>query len=189
MSIKQLLMATTVLITWVTATTHLSADCKTKAVVKTNDEIQVVVPFAVPVGIPVAPFAPYFYSYQQVQGAISEYATPPSNRMPAVLPDRPGLSSAIADYSSTSTHSTSEVVTHCAICHGGTAPKAKLSLEHPESLRAEDRLKTIQAVVSGQMPKGSQLSSEEMRSVIAELAGQVSPIAESSENSSDKKTF
>src|SRR5690606_5811224 len=30
-----------------------------------RQEVKLVVPFAVPVGVPVAPFSPYFYGYQQ----------------------------------------------------------------------------------------------------------------------------
>src|SRR4051812_36542725 len=44
---------------------HAHAACRAKNVVNANDEIKVVVPFAVPVGVPVAAFAPYFYGSRQ----------------------------------------------------------------------------------------------------------------------------
>jgi mono/diheme cytochrome c family protein len=172
----------TILIILTPSFSPASAACRTKTVAKSSDEIEVVVPFAVPVGVPVAPFAPYFYSYQQTlaapqtgyyQGRIGasgpmtpDDKTPP----PDVTPPIPQSPSSYPQASSVPPPPSSHVAMHCAACHGGQTPKAGLSLEHPETLNITDRLNAVHAVVTGRMPKGSRLSAEELQAVLAELA-------------------
>ncbi|HTQ40331.1 MAG TPA: cytochrome c [Pirellulales bacterium] len=192
------LLAITLLIYLTAVISQVSADCKTNK----GDEIQVVVPFAVPVGVPVAPFAPYFYSYQQVQGRVAGDENPTNGSMPisrpinpvpidipsaAVSPPASQFSPSVAGPSSPDPQNSSAAVTHCASCHGGQNPKANLSLEHPETLSPTDRLKAVRAVITGRMPKGSQISTEEIHAVITELTAQSNPAIDSSNNSPDKK--
>ncbi|HEY2883209.1 MAG TPA: hypothetical protein VGJ15_12265 [Pirellulales bacterium] len=129
-----------------------TAACRTKSVAKSADEALVIVPFAVPVGVPVAPFAPYFYSYQPVQ------------------PTAPVVAAQAATTQADRVQPESLVAARCANCHGGAAPKAGLSLEQLDSLSADDRLRAIRAVAAGRMPKGSRPSTDEVRSLINELA-------------------
>jgi hypothetical protein len=140
------------------STVPLSAACRAKTIFNSGEEVKVVVPFAVPVGVPVATFAPYFYSYQQFQLKTSE----PINSQPP--------SPTLSPSSVPTAESAPLVSNHCATCHGGLTPKAELSLEHLERLTSAQRVKAIHEVVVGNMPKGGRLTSDEMRSVISELA-------------------
>lgn len=116
-----------------------------------RQEVKLVVPFAVPVGVPVAPFSPYFYGYQQfrVDPIESHSATPVT-----ALPDR----------------AASLVATQCATCHSGPAPQGEVRLDRPEALDASHRLAAIRAVLAGRMPKGGTLTPDELRAILAELA-------------------
>jgi mono/diheme cytochrome c family protein len=136
----------------------LWAACRAKNVVTASEEVKVVVPFAVPVGVPVATLAPYFYSYQQFQ-----LKTPEPMPAPAATPTPPASSNPTAAAASV-------VLSRCASCHGGSAPKSELSLEHVDRLTAAQRVKAIHEVITGNMPKGGRLSGDEMRAVINELA-------------------
>ena len=152
-----------------------SAACRTKTIVQNNDEIAITVPFAVPVGVPVAPLAPYFYGYQQTYSPRprSEGQMPLSDTAEKVASadGAPNADQTKSDsWNSAPSLLSSLVVTACAKCHGGQAPKAGLSLEHPEALSTVDRLRTIHAVATGQMPKGNRLSSKDAQAIIAELA-------------------
>jgi mono/diheme cytochrome c family protein len=161
----------------------LSANCQTKVSAQSSGEVQVVIPFAVPVGVPVAPLAPYFYSYQQLQGRAADYvlpsSQPPAAAAPAAPADAPPMVSA--------PNPSSLVVAHCASCHGGQTPKAGLSLQLPSALSPADRLRVIQAVITNRMPKGSQLSSEERNAIIGELSHQSALPAAAPASPPDKK--
>ncbi len=135
----------------------LSAACQAKSAVR--EEIKVAIPFAVPVGVPVAAFAPYFYSYQQFQAKPPEFG--------ASQPTAPAATS------SKSSAAVSLVSSRCANCHGEASPKGDLSLEHVERLTAAQRVQAISAVASGTMPKGTVLTSDEMRAIVKELARRV----------------
>ena len=129
-----------------------------KNIVSAGEEVKVVVSFAVPVGVPVATFAPYFYSYHQFQ-----------SKTPEPMPDSPAAQMPSA--SSTPTAAAASLVSsRCASCHGGATPKAELSLEHVDRLTAAQRVKAIHEVVTGNMPKGGKLSNDEIRAVVNELA-------------------
>src|SRR5262249_54459669 len=134
----------------------------------------VVTSFAVPVGVPVAPFAPYFYSAQQFQPAahISVIGGQELPSQPTVSATRPLLPPSTLSDAATSNFRTqldSPIAAHCASCHGGPAPKGGFSLERVDQLQASDRLKAIRAVVSGRMPKGGKLSNDEVRTILDEL--------------------
>jgi hypothetical protein len=148
-----------------TAVARAPAARRTKSVANVTDEVQEVVPFAVPVGVPVAPFAPYFYSYQQTQAVAAMVhhdekteALPTATPESSTLPPTPAPSASI-------------VVEQCAMCHGGQSPKAGLSLENPKTLSIANRLRAVQAVVTGKMPKGAQLSAEELHADSRKLCG------------------
>jgi mono/diheme cytochrome c family protein len=159
---------------------HASAGCRTKTVTNSADEIQLVVPFAVPVGVPVAPFAPYFYSYQQTKAtSVGAY----DGKSDASRPMPPDVDTQKADDPSPSSQYSSPVsppspspmyaslvTTRCVTCHGGPAPKAGLSLENPTAMKTADRLNAIHAVVTGKMPKGAHLAVDELQRVVAELS-------------------
>ncbi len=162
----------TIIAALTTATPLLSGACKSASITNTNDQLQVVVPFAVPVGVPVAPFAPYFYSCHKFQPQTTAYGNPVSiaaSTPPAIYPKTTSASNA------SPAPTPSPIATHCTSCHGGPSPKASLSLEHPESLTESDRLAAIRAVITGLMPKGSALSAEDQRAVISALASQSNP--------------
>jgi mono/diheme cytochrome c family protein len=193
---KIVISAIIILVAFGFGISHVWAGCQAKTVVKTSDEIQVVVPFAVPVGVPVAPFAPYFYSYQQVQERDARCDN--FSFDPAPMPHQNNAPTSDSPPTNPSSNTVpkplnpqapSVIVAHCAVCHGGQNPKANFSLEHPETLSAADRLKAIQAVISGRMPKGNPLSPDEVRAVIAELARPSSSAVGSSENSPQKNAF
>ncbi len=136
-----------------------------KSVAKGNSsELKIVVPFAVPVGVPVAPFSPYFYSYRDFVVGGAESRPDASNAARGLANEPTELrAKPQADHPSL-------VFAHCATCHGGPAPKAGLSLDSIGQLKASDHLKAIRAVATGRMPKGEQLSVEEAQSIIEELA-------------------
>ena len=145
----------------VSATLPLAAACRGKNIVNAGEGVKVAIPFAVPVGVPVATFAPYFYSYQQFQ-----------LKTPEPMPDSPATPTPPASSNPTAA-ATSLVSSRCASCHGGATPKAELSLEHVDRLTAAQRVKAIHEVVTGNMPKGGKLSGDEMRAVVNELAAAV----------------
>ena len=123
-----------------------SAACHTQAMVQNNNEITVAVPFAVPVGVPVAPLSPYFYGYQQIYSPIPQ-SNGQTNSSDPIAKVGPANDAASVDQSKSNPSQSappfpsSLVVTTCAKCHGGQAPKAGLSLEHPEALNTSDRLR------------------------------------------------
>jgi hypothetical protein len=120
-----------------------------------NQEPKTLVPFAVPIGLPVATFAPYFYSAAQFQ---------PS---PASTTDKGPRTT---DLQSANQKGPNNLVAmHCSSCHSGPSPKAGLALDHRDALSLTDCLRAIRAIASGQMPKGSQLSDQEIRALIQEL--------------------
>jgi hypothetical protein len=128
---------------------RLPAACRTTTAATANTEIKVIVPFAIAVGIPVAPLAPYFYSYQAAQdrGVRIE-----ERESPSILAPRSSL-----------------LTQHCSACHSGAAPKAGLSLESIDTVALANRLRAVRAVASGRMPKGESLSADEIRALIQEL--------------------
>src|SRR6185369_10477100 len=118
------------------------ADCRVAAPLAFNGELKIVVPFALPVGVPVAPFAPYFYSYQQYQG--QRRGMWDEGREKTTMPPRepsemqtPSLAPRLSTLSQ-----------RCATCHGGPTPEAGLSLEHPDQLTADTRLAAIRAIAT-----------------------------------------
>jgi cytochrome c553 len=138
------------------------ADCRGVPAVAKSNEPKIVVSFAVPVGVPVAPLAPYYYSYQQ-------YRQPGRGMWDEARVSRPAVATE-GDFPSLSlAPRLSALVNHCASCHGGSTPKAGLSLEHPDQLSAATRLAAIRAIATGRMPRNKLLTPDESRAVIEEL--------------------
>jgi mono/diheme cytochrome c family protein len=191
MRFKTNLIAILALITTFSAASNVNASCRSKTIATTTTEISVAVPFAVPIGVPVATFAPYFYSTQQFQSPVAVIQSQPATTTADLSPVHPltsnrarptgvgraqGGSSIESPAHPTASQdpqraaNSSLLATHCATCHAGTSPKANFSLEHLENLSSIDRLNAIRAVVSGKMPKGGQLTSDEIRAVVSELS-------------------
>jgi hypothetical protein len=112
----------------------------------------VVTAFAVPVAVPVAPFAPYWYG-------VSDYREPlvPKLRLGTHHPEaplrEPQAEPSTAQIGRHSSQTARSLVTQrCTSCHGRTSPKQGLSLVDPLSLSDHNRLRAIRAVISGEMP-------------------------------------
>src|SRR5262245_8248981 len=74
-----------------------------------NQEARILVPFAVPIGLPVAPFAPYFYSASQFQPPrTNNLAHTPTDNGPLTTDKGPTTDNLIS--------------TRCASCHRGPTP-------------------------------------------------------------------
>ena len=119
-----------------------------------------VVPFAVPVAVPVAtvqsPTVLYSYDGHRVANRATQS---PQEEPPAEA--NPQTSSTLLEQK-------------CAQCHGGAAPKAGLDLSNPVSLSPQQRLAAVARVVSDdaelRMPKGSTLSPSEIGRLLQELS-------------------
>jgi hypothetical protein len=132
-----------------------------KSVAQKN-EIKLIIPFAVPLGVPVAPFAPYFYSYQATRFHSA-------SKEDAKSPNCGNTSAAVTTHQSPLTPVSPLIATHCAACHGGPSPKGNLSLDQLDKLSPDVRLKGIRAVLSGRMPIGETLAPSEVHSLIQEF--------------------
>ena len=133
-----------------------------------NEELKILVPFAVPIGLPIATFAPYFYSAAQFQ-PVRVSNPPPSAAGSAGATGATGSASALPSLDP-EPRTLNPLAAHCSSCHSGPSPKAGLALDHPDSLSLTDRLRAIRAVASGQMPKGTKLTDNEIRALIQELS-------------------
>jgi hypothetical protein len=147
---------------------HVAANAKLSNDTKTNF---VVTAFAVPVAVPVAPFAPYWYG-------VAEFHDPVSMRVPSSFPRSAWERTAVE----APPRETAIVAHRCGACHGSISPKQGLSLVDPTALSAEDRLRALRAVVTGAMPPETEpkLSDADRNAIIHELLG------ETDENSNDQ---
>jgi mono/diheme cytochrome c family protein len=151
------------------------AACHPNNVAQGKQEIKLIVPFAVPLGVPVAPLAPYFYSSQAAQGArdeergarirAEENRSNINKAADSILPSIPAPRASL-------------LATHCAACHGGPSPKANLSFALVDKLSIDNRLNAIRAVVSGRMPLGEKLSPDEVHALVKELSQTNRSVAE-----------
>lgn len=119
-----------------------------------------VVPFAVPVAVPVATVQSptVLYSYDGYRAA-NKAALLPHEEPPVEA--KPQASSTLLEQK-------------CAECHGGAAPKARLDLSNPVGLSPQQRLAAVARVVSDdaelRMPKGNTLSPSEIGRLLQELS-------------------
>jgi mono/diheme cytochrome c family protein len=131
----------------------------------------VITAFAVPVAVPVAPLAAYWYG-------VSEYASFPGSASQRTAPE------ALSAEPSRETEprgsglqggapkpARSLIAQRCTSCHGRTSPKQGLSLVDPLSLSDQDRLRAIRAVVNGDMPpaEGEPLADADRTAILREL--------------------
>jgi mono/diheme cytochrome c family protein len=119
----------------------------------------VVTAFAVPVAVPVAPFAPYWYGLSDYQETSSLRGSASQRAAHEALPRETQRQTFIEAEPRENAHpagarnrETSIVAQKCASCHGRTSPKQGLSLVDPLSLSDADRLRAIRAVINGEMP-------------------------------------
>jgi hypothetical protein len=144
-----------------------------------NHSHLVVTAFAVPVAVPVGPFAPYWYgvsdyyapsspgsaSRQAVSEAVARESTRDAERRGDTFPrgawERERVERSVGEHSLLSQH--------CISCHGRTSPKQGLSLVDPRSLSADSRFRAIRAVVLGEMPPDTSLNEVERAALLREL--------------------
>ena len=146
-----------------------------------NPEL-VITAFAVPVAVPVATFASYWYGVNDYHDTFS-LRGPASRRTAHEAPPRETGHDAVGHEAvpqgsafpgRASERERTIVVQKCTSCHGRTSPKQGLSLIDPLSLSAEDRLRSIRAVVSGEMPPaGSEpLNDVDRTAILRELTAE-----------------
>lgn len=125
-----------------------------------------VVPFAVPVAVPVATIAQpaVFYGYRQYAAGSDQPSAVSSRKLTAdgFSADRPPA------------ESISTIARSCVACHGGTAPKAGLDLTDLTRLTPQQRLQAVARVVSDdpsvRMPPSRPLPPAEIGRVLQELS-------------------
>ncbi len=131
-----------------------------------------VVPFAVPVAVPVATVnvPTVLYSFDANRGYQQSHQTHNADRSGFTEP----RSRDEGSEHWTSDSRPSAVVLKCAKCHSGEAPKAGLDLSKSAALTTKQRLAAVARVVSDdpeeRMPKGSTLSPTEIGNVLQELS-------------------
>ncbi len=107
--------------------------------------------YAVPVGIPVANYAPYTYStnagYQDLSPVVNELRALRSEIRAGAM--NPNLAAAKPQ---------SLVAQNCASCHSGGAPKAGLDLSNLEALDDATRLKCVSQILQDKMPKNKPIT-------------------------------
>jgi mono/diheme cytochrome c family protein len=131
------------------------------------DRSLVTVPFAVPVGIPVAAAQSFSYRY--------DYRPPTAYRYGALtqeeLADR--VAEKVIERFSQIEHlqaigfRASAVTTHCSACHKGSGAKGGFRLSG--RLSPQQSYRALQQIVSGAMPKERHISAEERSELIHEL--------------------
>lgn len=115
----------------------------------------VITAFAVPVAVPVAPFATYWYGVSDYHDMPSFPGSARQRTAPEALPPKTANdveSKNAALRSGASPAPQSLIAQRCTSCHGRTSPKQGFSLVDPLSLSDHDRLRAIRAVVNGDMP-------------------------------------
>jgi mono/diheme cytochrome c family protein len=138
----------------------------------------VVTAFAVPVAVPVAPFAPYWYGVADyhyapsLQGSASQPAAPEALPFASAREAEPRGSAFPGGAWERERRERSIIAQRCIACHGRTSPKQGLSLSDPHSLSAADRLRAIRAVVHGEMPPDTEplLTAADREALVRELA-------------------
>ena len=158
-----------------------SATCRvttSRAAVIHAASANVVVQFAVPVAVPVASYAPYWYATNHAQFA--PYGAPVSHEASRSSPSSPTATATDSGRDATLSQSqpatkpetapVSILQAKCLKCHSGPAAKHELDLSDPAKLSSDLRLNAIRQVVSEKMPQGSKLTAEETGRLIEELS-------------------
>jgi cytochrome c553 len=125
----------------------------------------VITAFAVPVAVPVAPFAPYWYGVSDYQEPFSLRGSASQRAAREAEPRGTGFRGRASEPERSIT------VQKCTACHGRTSPKQGLSLVDPFSLSDSDRLRAIRAVVNGEMPpaESDALTDADRTAILREL--------------------
>jgi cytochrome c553 len=139
----------------------------------------VITAFAVPVAVPVAPFATYWYGVSDYHvgqavpdiASFSRSARAKGEAQPREAATDVGpRSAALRD----SRAPRSLIAQRCTSCHGRTSPKQGLSLVDPLSLSDQDRLKALRAVINGEMPpaEADPLNDADRTAILRELTAE-----------------
>lgn len=137
---------------------------------------QVAVPFAIPVGVPVATAMPGGASYSANQYASP--AVPPTSSLAAATAGDAALFEEFLAWRAQRVQAQAKaaptaVTQLCARCHTENTRGAGVAHFTMNELdTCEGRLKAIRAVLSGKMPKGIALDPEGVGKVLEELAGE-----------------
>jgi hypothetical protein len=134
----------------------------------------IVTAFAVPVAVPVAPFAPYWYGiadYHHSSFPRSAWERPAREAPPRASNRDAAHTTPFEDSERATTREHSILSQKCTTCHGRTSPKMGLSLADPSTLSAEDRLRALRAIIEGAMPPAGEppLTPDERDAILREL--------------------
>jgi len=134
----------------------------------------VITAFAVPVAVPVAPLATYWYGVSDYTSAPSWRGSASPRTVPEALPpelSREAEPRSIGFHGRVSEPVSSIIAQKCTSCHGRTSPKQGLSLVDPRSLSDHDRLRAIRAVINGDMPpvEAEPLTDADRTAILREL--------------------
>lgn len=145
------------------ASTAYAGDCRIQRNAAVVADFAVV-PYAVPIGIPVAQVTPAFYSFQ---GAAQAYRQP-APAQPAADPEWAEFQAWKANRARAQAATVSALQQNCVKCHseGG---KGFAAFELPANPTAEQRIHMSQEVLAGRMPKGRKLSADDVGRVLGEL--------------------
>jgi len=115
----------------------------------------VITAFAVPVAVPVAPLATYWYGVRDYTSAPSSRGSASPHTAPEALPAELAREAELrsSGFRGRASEPVDSIIAQkCTSCHGRTSPKQGLSLVDPLSLSDQDRLRAIRAVINGEMP-------------------------------------
>lgn len=153
----------------------LAIPCEAANKVVAKKQVVVVQNYAIPVAVPVAPLATYYYSSSQVQQ--QAYSGPPRSAED-ILVDRlvEKLSARIGGASLPAAQAIAKQTLFgqkCATCHAkGDLENGKPQFTTLEALTPQQRLNAIDAMVHDRMPKGSKLSAQDAGELIREIVSQ-----------------
>lgn len=128
---------------------------------------KVVVPYAIPIGVPVALASPVAYA----NSATPQYSGPPKSAEDILLDKLADLvAKRLAVQGGVQALEVKTMFSQtCASCHAEAKPDGRPVFGALESLTAEQRLAAIKSLKSGEMPKGSKLSPEDTAKLVGEL--------------------
>ena len=141
-----------------------------RQVVRQSDKRHVVVPFAIPVVVPVTTAQVGLFYHYDYGATAAPYRYSPltadelADRVAAKVLERFSQVEELRQLG----FSQSAVTTHCAPCHSGTASKGDVSLGGIR-LSPETRYQALRQVMSGTMPRGTKLSDQERSRLVYEL--------------------
>lgn len=130
---------------------------------------QVVLPFAVPVGVPVTTSRLGLgYSYREYSVGRGPYSALTPDELADRVAERVVKRFSMVEGLRVAGFAAPPIVQHCAKCHAGPAPRGGVSLSL-RFLTPARRYAATRAVMTGRMPQGKTLSSAERSAVIHDL--------------------